>query len=74
MSDKLTTLKACIFPISQQWTPQRVKRHGKPLADLAVNLARHHTDTRRVQMLLGHWTLLQFEESDLRKIYDAVPF
>jgi len=46
----------------------------------AINLVRHNTDIRRVQMLLGHSTLdvtsvyLQFKESDLRQIYDTVPF
>ncbi|MFZ0012266.1 MAG: tyrosine-type recombinase/integrase [Halobacteriota archaeon] len=46
----------------------------------AINLVRHNTDIRRVQMLLGHSALnvtsiyLQFNENDLRQIYDAVPF
>ena len=46
----------------------------------AINLVRHNTDIRRVQMLLGHSSLnvtsvyLQFKESDLRAVYDAVPF
>jgi integrase/recombinase XerD len=46
----------------------------------AINLVRHNTDIRRVQMLLGHSSLnvtsvyLQFKESDLKAVYDAVPF
>ena len=46
----------------------------------AINLVRQNTDIRRVQMLLGHSTLnvtsvyLQFKESDLKAVYDAVPF
>lgn len=45
-----------------------------------INLVLHNTDIRRVQMLLGHSSLnvtsvyLQFKESDLRAVYDAVPF
>ena len=77
---------AKLFPFKRRQLYNIIKKYGI-LADIgpdvhphtlrhsfAVNLAQHHTDTRRVQMLLGHWTLLQFEESDLRQIYDAVPF
>jgi site-specific recombinase XerD len=77
---------AKLFPFKRRQLYNIVKKYGI-LANIgpgvhphtlrhsfAVNLALHHIDTRRVQMLLGHWTLLQFEESGLRQIYDAVPF
>jgi site-specific recombinase XerD len=51
-----------------------------PRHSFAINLVRHNTDIRRVQMLLSHSSLnvtsvyLQFKESDLKAVYDAVPF
>jgi integrase/recombinase XerD len=81
---------APIFPLSR-WTLYRIIRKYAALVGVsahphtlrhsfAINLVRHNTDIRRVQMLLGHSSLnvtsvyLQFKESDLRQIYDAVPF
>ena len=83
---------AKLFPLKRRQLYNIVKKYGT-LANIgpgvhphtlrhsfAINLVRHNTDIRRVQMLLGHSTLnvtsvyLQFKESDLRQIYDAVPF
>ncbi len=83
---------AQLFPLKRRQLYNIVKKYGT-LANIgpdvhphtlrhsfAINLVRHNTDIRRVQMLLGHSSLnvtsvyLQFKESDLRQIYDAVPF
>ncbi len=83
---------AKLFPLKRRQLYNVVKKYGSLAGvspdvhphtlrhSFAINLVRHNTDIRRVQMLLGHSTLnvtsvyLQFKESDLRQIYDAVPF
>ena len=82
--------EAKLFPLKRRQLYNIIRKYGA-LAGVAVhphtlrhsfaiNLVRHNTDIRRVQMLLGHSSLnitsvyLQFKESDLKAVYDAVPF
>ena len=81
---------AKLFPLKRRQLYNIIKKYGALAGvtvhphtlrhSFAINLVRHNTDIRRVQMLLGHSSLnvtsvyLQFKESDLRQIYDAVPF
>lgn len=88
--DANTPYDARIFPIKRRQLYNIIRKYGALAGvevhphtlrhSFAINLVRHNTDIRRVQMLLGHSSLnvtsvyLQFKESDLRQIYDAVPF
>ena len=81
---------AKLFPLKRRQLYNIIKKYGALAGvtvhphtlrhSFAINLVRHNTDIRRVQMFLGHSSLnvtsvyLQFKESDLRQIYDAVPF
>jgi integrase/recombinase XerD len=82
--------EACIFPISQQWARQRVKRYGGLIGkhvhphsfrhSYAINMVRHGVDIRRLQQVLGHASMsttavyLQFNDKDLQDVYMKVPF
>ncbi len=81
---------APIFPISQQRTRVIVKRYGKSIGkdihphtfrhSYAINLVRQGCDIRRLQLFLGHSSIattavyLQFNDEDLRDIYDRMTF
>ncbi len=79
-----------IFPISQQRARVIVKRYGKTIGkdvhphtfrhSYAINMVRQGCDIRRLQLFLGHSSIattaiyLQFNDDDLRDIYDRVSF
>jgi len=81
---------AKLFPLKRRQLYNIIRKYGAVAGvtvhphtlrhSFAINLVRHNTDIRRVQMLLGHSSLnvtsvyLQFKESDLKAVYDAVPF
>jgi len=81
---------AKLFPLKRRQLYNIIRKYGALAGvtvhphtlrhSFAINLVRHNTDIRRVQMLLGHSSLnvtsvyLQFKESDLKVVYDAVPF
>jgi integrase/recombinase XerD len=81
---------AKLFPLKRRQLYNIIRKYGALAGatvhphtlrhSFAINLVRHNTDIRRVQMLLGHSSLnvtsvyLQFKESDLKAVYDAVPF
>ena len=81
---------AKLFPLKRRQLYNIIRKYGALVGvtvhphtlrhSFAINLVRHNTDIRRVQMLLGHSSLnvtsvyLQFKESDLKAVYDAVPF
>ena len=82
--------EAKLFPLKRRQLYNIIRKYGALAGvtvhphtlrhSFAINLVRHNTDIRRVQMLLGHSSLnvtsvyLQFKESDLKAVYDAVPF
>jgi site-specific recombinase XerD len=79
-----------LFPLKRRQLYNIIRKYGALAGvtvhphtlrhSFAINLVRHNTDIRRVQMLLGHSSLnvtsvyLQFKESELKVAYDAVPF
>jgi integrase/recombinase XerD len=81
---------AKLFPLKRRQLYNIIRKYGALAGvtlhphtlrhSFAINLVRHNTDIRRVQKLLGHSSLnitsvyLQFKESDLKAVYDAVPF
>jgi len=79
-----------IFPLSTRHAYRIVNRYDPLISkdthphtlsrSFAINLVRNGVDTRKVQLLLGHTNLnttqvyLQFRDSDIREVYDAVAF
>ncbi len=79
-----------IFQISQQRVRAIVRRYGRIINkdvsphtfrhSYAINMVRQGCDIRRLQLLLGHSSMattviyLQFNDDDLRDIYDRVSF
>jgi integrase/recombinase XerD len=79
-----------LFPVSQQWARQLVKRYGELIGkhvhphsfrhSYAINMVRHGVDIRRLQQVLGHASMsttavyLQFNDKDLQDVYAKVPF
>ncbi|MGZ4846558.1 MAG: tyrosine-type recombinase/integrase [Halobacteriota archaeon] len=81
---------APLFPFSQQWARELVKRYGRYINkhvhphtfrhSYAINMVRHGVDIRRLQQVLGHASMnttavyLQFNDKDLQDVYAQVPF
>jgi len=81
---------AKLFPVKRRQLYNIVQKYGATVGvevhphtlrhSFAINLVRHNTDIRRVQMLLGHSSLnvtsvyLQFNDKDLQDVYANVPF
>jgi integrase/recombinase XerD len=79
-----------LFPIKRRQLYNIVQKYGAMVGaevhpqtlrhSFAINLVRHNTDIRRVQMLLGHSSLnvtsvyLKFNDKDLQDVYARVPF
>ncbi len=81
---------ASLFPFSQQWARELIKRYGRYINkhvhphtfrhSYAIHMIKHGVDIRRLQQALGHVSMnatavyLQFNETDLRDVYASVPF
>jgi integrase/recombinase XerD len=82
--------EAKLFPLKRRQLYNIIRKYGALTGEtvhphtlrhsFAINLVRHNTDIRRVQMLLGHSSLnvtsvyLQFNDKDLQDVYARVPF
>ena len=82
--------EAKLFPLKRRQLYNIIQKYGALAGvtvhphtlrhSFAINLVRHNTDIRRVQMLLGHSSLnvtsvyLQFNDKDLQDVYARVPF
>ncbi len=80
----------CLFPISQQWARELIKRYGQYIGkhvhphtfrhSYAINMVRHGVDIRTLQQVLGHASMsttavyLQFNDKDLQDVYARVPY
>lgn len=81
---------ACLFPLSQQWARELIKRYGQYIGkhvhphtfrhSYAINMVSHGVDIRRLQQALGHTLMsttavyLQFNDKDLQDVYARAPF